>query len=149
MSFLLFSFTRKDMVKYNNRLDIFKMCPNAGVPVVAQQKLIQLRTMTLRVRFLASLSGLRIRRWLELWCRSQTRPGSGVLLRLWCRLAAIVLIRPLTWESPCSTGAALKKKKKKVTQCLFFFFFPFLKEDCMCSHKVPLKSFYKFKVFPV
>ena len=41
------------------------------------------------------------------------------MLWLWRRLAAIALIRPLAWESPCATGAALekvkrpKKKKKK------------------------------------
>ena len=49
-----------------------------GVPVVAQSKLIriQLGTMRLRVRSLASLSGLRIQHFYELWCRSQTWLGS-------------------------------------------------------------------------
>ena len=41
------------------------------------------------------------------------RHGSGVaLLWLWHRLAAIALIRPLTWEPPYATGAALEKAKK-------------------------------------
>ena len=36
-----------------------------------------------------------------------------VLLWLWCRLAAVAAIRPLTWELPYAKGVALKKKKKK------------------------------------
>ena len=45
-----------------------------GAPVaVAQSKRIRLGTMRLQVRSLASLSGLRIRRCCELWCRSQIR----------------------------------------------------------------------------
>jgi len=34
-----------------------------------------------------------------------------VLLWLWCRLEATALIRPLAWEPPCATGAAIKRKK--------------------------------------
>ena len=37
-----------------------------------------------------------------------------VLLWLWCRLAAMAPIRPLTWEPPCAVGAALKSKKIKL-----------------------------------
>ena len=36
-----------------------------------------------------------------------------VLLWLWCRPAAIALIRPLGWEPPYAAGAALEKTKKK------------------------------------
>ena len=36
-----------------------------------------------------------------------------VLLWLWHRLAAAVLIRPLAWEPPYAVGAALKRQKKK------------------------------------
>ena len=43
-----------------------------GVPIVAQWKQIQLITMGLQVRSLASLTGLRIQHCHELWCRSQT-----------------------------------------------------------------------------
>ena len=32
---------------------------------------------------------------------------------VWLWLAAVTLIRPLAWELPDGTGAALKKKKKK------------------------------------
>ena len=61
-----------------------EMWPVHGVPILAQRKQIQLGTMSLRVRSLASLSGLRIRRRLcrELWCRLQTRLGSCVAVAL-------------------------------------------------------------------
>ena len=35
------------------------------------------------------------------------------LLWLWCRLAAAVPVRPLAWELPYATRAALKKRKKE------------------------------------
>ena len=47
-----------------------------GVSVVVQQKRIRLGIMRLRVRSLASLSGLKIWRCHELWCRSQMWLGS-------------------------------------------------------------------------
>ena len=36
-----------------------------------------------------------------------------VLLRLWCRLAAIALTGPLSWEPPYAMGVTLKTKKEK------------------------------------
>ena len=36
-----------------------------------------------------------------------------VVLWLWCRPAAVVLIRPLAWEPPYAMGAALKGKNKQ------------------------------------
>ena len=36
-----------------------------------------------------------------------------MFLWLWCRPAAVALIRPLEWELPKTAPAALKKKKKK------------------------------------
>ena len=36
------------------------------------------------------------------------------LLWLWCRLAAVALIRPLAWEPPYATGTALKNKQIKI-----------------------------------
>ena len=46
-------------------------------------------------------------------CGVGHRHGSDlVLLWLWCRLAATALIRPLAWEPPYATGAALEKAKK-------------------------------------
>ena len=49
-----------------------------GVPIVVQWKQIRLGTMRLWVRSVASLSGLRIWRCHELWCRSKKQLRSGV-----------------------------------------------------------------------
>ena len=35
------------------------------------------------------------------------------LLWLWCKPVAVDRIRPLAWELPCATDAALKRKKGK------------------------------------
>ena len=59
-------------------------------------------------------------------CRGGSDPK---LLRLWCRPAAIALIRPLAWELPCASGKAIKRKKKLVFDnlvyhvCSYFFLF--------------------------
>ena len=45
---------------------------------MAQGKQTQLVSMRMQVRSLASLSGLGIRHFHELWCRSQMQLGSGV-----------------------------------------------------------------------
>ena len=73
--------------------------------------------MRLRVWSLASFSGLRIRRCHELWCRLQM-PLDPALLWFWRRPVATALIRPLAWEPPYATCAALerqKRQKKKTT----------------------------------
>jgi len=41
------------------------------------------------------------------------RVSDLVWLWLWCRLAAVGPIRPLAWEHPYASGAALEKDKKK------------------------------------
>ena len=47
-------------------------------------------------------------------CGVGSRCGSDLaLLWLWCKPAAAAPIRPLAWEPPYATGAALKSKKKK------------------------------------
>ena len=47
-------------------------------------------------------------------CGVGRRHGSDLaLLWLWCRPVATALIRPLAWEPPYATIAALKSKKKK------------------------------------
>ena len=38
------------------------------------------------------------------------------LLWLWCRPAAVALIRPLDWELPYATHVALKKQQKKTNK---------------------------------
>ena len=91
----------------------------SGVPTVAQWLMNRLGTMRL---------------WFDPWPRSVGR-GSGVakswgagcrcgsdptLLWLWRRPEAAAPMRPLAWEPPYATGAALekakrpKKKKKKI-----------------------------------
>ena len=57
---------------------------------------------------MALLSGLGIWRCRELWCRSQRQLGS-----CFAALPAVVLIRPLEWELPHATDAALTKKRKR------------------------------------
>ena len=47
-------------------------------------------------------------------CGVDCRCSSGpVLLWLWCSLAAAAPIRPLAWEPPYATDAALKRQKEK------------------------------------
>ena len=53
--------------------------------------------MRMQVQYLASLSGLRIHSWCDLWCRP----------------AAVAPIWPLAWELPYAMGVTLKKSKEK------------------------------------
>ena len=76
---------------------------------MAQQKQIRLGTMSLQVR---SLSGLRIRRCHELWCRSQMQLGSAVAMARPIP-AATTPIRSLAQEPPYTASAALKGQKTK------------------------------------
>ena len=47
------------------------------------------------------------------WAVVGHRCGSDLaLLWLWCRPAATALIRPLAWDPPYATGAALEKTKR-------------------------------------
>ena len=86
---------------------------------MVQWKGIQLGTMRLRVRSLALLSGLRIRRCYELWCRSQTQLRSCVFLWLWCRPAAVAPIRSLAWKPPYAAGVAQEIAKKDQKKMFF------------------------------
>ena len=46
-------------------------------------------------------------------CGAGCRRGSNPrLLWLWCRLAAVALIRPLAWEPPYAAGVVLKSGEK-------------------------------------
>ena len=50
-------------------------------------------------------------------CGIGRRQGSDPTLPwLWCRPAAIALIRPLAWEPPYATGAALEKAKRQTNK---------------------------------
>ena len=84
---------------------------NVGVPIMVQRKQIQLGTMRMRIRYLASLSGLRIQRCRELWSRSQWS-SDPAWLWLWRRLAATASISPLAWEPPYAMRASLRRDKK-------------------------------------
>ena len=64
----------------------------------------------MRVQSLASLSGLRIWHFCEL-CVGHRCGSDPALLWLWCWPAAVAPIRPLAWEPPYATDAALKKQK--------------------------------------
>ena len=52
--------------------------------------------------------------------------GDPALQWLWCRPAAIALIRPLAWKAPHAEGAVLKskkKKKKRLKRSIWFYVF--------------------------
>ena len=50
-------------------------------------------------------------------CGVDCRHGLDPLLMwLWCRLAAVALIQPLTWEPLYAMGVALKSKTKQLTK---------------------------------
>ena len=72
----------------------FDVKNDLGIPVVAKLKQIRLGTVRLS---LALLSGLRIWRYCELWCRP----------------AATAPIRLLAWEPPYAAGVALEKTKRQ------------------------------------
>ena len=78
---------------------------------MAQWKQIQLGTMRLRVRPLASLSGLRIWRCHKLWCRSKTRLGSctAVVQASSCSFPS------LGTSKYCRSGPKKPKKKRRET----------------------------------
>ena len=83
--------------------------------------LVSMRT---QVRSLASLSGFRIRRCCELWCRSQIQLRSDpALLWLWLWCSPVGLpIGPLARGPPYAAGVALKsknKRKESVSVCVW------------------------------
>ena len=69
------------------------------VPIMAQQKQIRLGTMSFQVQSMASLSRLRIQCCRELWCRLQTRLGSGVAMAV-----AVAGSNSLDWTPSLGTS---------------------------------------------
>ena len=93
----------------------------SGVPFVAQQLINRLVYMKMRVRFLASLSGLRIWCCRELCFKSQTQLGSRVAVAVAeagsysSDSTPPAPCTPAAWELPYVKGAALKIRRKKQT----------------------------------
>ena len=82
-----------------------------GVPVVAQQKQIQLVSVRIRVRSLASLSGSGICRCHELWCRLQKQLRSFVAVAVTVSCSSDST--PSLGTSICYRSSPKKKKEKK------------------------------------
>ena len=82
-----------------------------GVPIVVQQKRIQLGTMRFQVRSLASLSGLRTRACCELWCRLQMWLESGVAVAVASSYSSDWA--PSLGTSTCRWCSPKKTKKKE------------------------------------
>ena len=141
----------------------FKNIQKTGVPIMVQWKRIWLGTMRLRVQSLASLSGLRIWHCHELWCRSQTRFTSGIV---------VVVVQAgscsLDWTTSLGTsicrrsgprnGIKTKKRKKKVDKCMadyyhFLLFGVYLnvfivkKKTCLKNASKPFSSPTPFFLF--
>ena len=74
----------------------------------------QLVSMRMQVLLLASLSGLRIRRCHELWCRSQMQLGSGVAVAVAWAGGYSSDWTPSLETSICHECGPKKTKKKKL-----------------------------------
>ena len=82
---------------------VVKKQTNMGVPFLAQWLVNLARNQEVA----GSIPGLA--QWI----------GDPELLWLWRRQAATAPVGPLTWESPCAAGAALKRtKRKQKKKCL-------------------------------
>ena len=90
------------------------------------------RNTRLWVRSLASLSGLRIRRCRELWCRSQTQLGSGVAVTgVWTGNCRSNWTSSLGTSTCCVCGAKKPGKEERERHLGHF---------CSCSNTVDMKG---------
>ena len=80
---------------------------------MAQWKQIRLGTVRWRVQPLASLSGLRIQHFCELWCRLKTRLRSGVAMAVVQAGSCSCNQTPSLGTSVCIKCSPKKKKKEK------------------------------------
>ena len=79
---------------------------------MVQWKRVRLASVRTQVQSLALLSGLRI--GVAVSCAVGCRLGSDLALPwLWCRPAAVALIRSLARELTYAIGGALKRQKTK------------------------------------
>ena len=62
------------------------------------------------------------------WAVGHRHGSDPALLWLWCRPAAVALIRLLAWEHPCAVGEALKREKKRKEKKFTKFIF----KTCLC-----------------
>ena len=85
----------------------------AGVAIMAQQTRIQLVSMRMWVRSLASLTGLGIYHCSDLWCRLQMRLRSGVAVTVVKASSCSSDSTPSLGTSICCGKKNQKKKKKK------------------------------------
>ena len=76
--------------------------------------------MRTQVRSLASLGGLRIQCCLELWCRSQTRLGSGMAVAVAEASSSSSSWIPSLGPSVCHGCGPKKPKEKKIHMFLMF-----------------------------
>ena len=83
----------------------------SGIPVVAQRKQIWLASMKKQVQFLASLCGLRIQPYSELWHRLKAGLRSRIAVAQASSCSSYS--GPLAWEPPCASGEAVNRQKKK------------------------------------
>ena len=87
-----------------------------GVPIVAQQ-VKNLTSVHEDVGLIPGparwIKGLALLQGVALGCKCCS-DSTLLWLWLWCRLAAAAPVRPLAWELPYATGAALKRQKKKI-----------------------------------
>ena len=83
------------------------------VPAMAQWKQTLLISERMQVQSLASLSGLAIRCYGELWCRSQTRLGFRIAMAMASSCSSDSDLTPSLETSICRGYGPKKKKKKK------------------------------------
>ena len=88
-----------------------------------------LRTMGLLVRSLALLSALRSS--VAMSCRARRCGSDPKWLWLWRKPAATALIRPLGWEAPYATGAAIKGKRQEKKKEIVLYLY----NGILLSHK--------------
>ena len=139
--FLLFFFSWKHL-----NFTLLKISFIMRIPVVAQQKRIWLGTMRLQVWSLASLSGLRIQRCRELWCRLQTWLGSGVAVAVEKAGSYSSHSIPSLGTSMCHRYGPKKKKINKIVkflatyQALFYIWGikQFRDSPCPCAVYIPV-----------